>query len=72
VPLGHGRRSILHFSPAFVAKRQIGPWMQGLRPFDNLRASRGHRRRIQGDTVRRPTERNEADAVLSTDAADSR
>jgi diacylglycerol kinase (ATP) len=33
---------------------------------------RGHRRRIQGDTVRRPTERNAADTVLSVDAADSR
>jgi diaminopimelate decarboxylase len=33
---------------------------------------RGHRRRIRGDTLRRPTERNAADTVLSGDAVDSR
>jgi uncharacterized protein (TIGR02757 family) len=32
----------------------------------------GHRRRIQGDTSRRPTERNEAGAVVSGGAAESR
>jgi hypothetical protein len=37
-----GQDTSPHLSPAFVAKRRRGLGLQGLRPFDKLRAGRGH------------------------------
>jgi hypothetical protein len=70
----------LHFSPTLVAKRRRGLWPPVQRALSEPEAGpagckacdRGHRSRIHGDTLRRPTERNAADAALSDGAADSR